>query len=76
MSWFNLSEGQFGKIYQNGKCIYILILQVHFWEFVLQITLHMCEMTFVWNYLFKKNGSQKQNKNKKILPIKRSVHAC
>ena len=73
MSWFNLSEGQFGKIYQNGKCIYVLILQVHFWEFVLQITLHMCEMTFVWNYLFKKKMGHKSKIKTKIYYPSRGV---
>ena len=37
---------------------------------------------YVWDdicielFILKKYESQKQNKDKKILPIKRSVHAC
>lgn len=46
--WYNPCGGQFGKRYQNYKCIYPLTQQSLFWEFILQI--HLTD-TKQWIYI-------------------------
>ena len=31
---------QFGVTYQTYECVYLLVQQPHFWEFILQMSLH------------------------------------
>ena len=41
---------QFGVIYQTYKCVYLLVQQPYFWEFILQMNPHVNIMTYVSGY--------------------------
>lgn len=50
VNWLNSYGRQFGNIYQKFKCIYLLTQEFSFWEFILQIHLHSCQMMTVPGY--------------------------
>lgn len=50
VNWLNSQGRQFGNIYQKFNCIYLLTLECNFWEFILQIHLHTCQMMTVPGY--------------------------
>lgn len=50
VNWLNSYGRQFGHICQKFKCVYLLTQEFNFWEFILQIYLHSCQMMTVPGY--------------------------